>query len=106
MGIPVTFPKPLSEEERLYGRQTVIRSSWSFCTKADIRSVFNHDRKDANGKVIYVPERFTDVFDDLVVHINFLSPRVPVTIVWNWHLPRFDSTRDDQEFQGVWRFAV
>ncbi len=96
-GIPATFANPLSEQERLYGQQTASRSYWSFLTKDDIRCAFNHGRKDANGKEIYVPERFTDAFDDLVVHINFLPPRVPVTIVWNWHLPRLDSMREDQE---------
>jgi hypothetical protein len=32
--------------------------------------------------------------------MNFLPPRVPVTIVWNKHLPQFDSTREDQEFKA------
>ena len=66
----------------------------------DIRYSFNHGSKDANGKKPDVPERFIDAFDDLLVHINFLPPRVPVTIVWNWHLPRFDSTLEDQEFKA------
>jgi hypothetical protein len=89
VGIPSTFVKPLSEQERLYGRQTPSRSYWSFCTKDDIRCVFNHVSKEENGKKPDVPERFIDVFEDLVTHINFLPPRVPVVIVWNWHLPRF-----------------
>ncbi len=99
-GIPATFAKPLSEQERLYGRQTSSRSYWSFCTKDDIHCSFNHGSKDANGKKPDVPERFIDAFHDLQVQINFLPPRVPVTIVWNWHLPRFDSTREDQEFKA------
>ena len=90
----------LTEQERFYGLWTSIRSYWSFCTKNDIRYVFNHDRKDVKGKRIHVPERFKDTFEDLVVHINFLSSRVPVTIVWNWHLPCFDSTCEDQEFKS------
>ena len=76
-----------------------LRAYCSFCTKDDIRCSFNHDRKDTNDKETYVPERFTDAFDDLVVHINFLPSLVPVAIVWNWHLPRFDCTREDQEFK-------
>ena len=98
-GIPATFANPLSEQERLYSRQTSNRSYWSFCTKDNIRYSFNHGSKDANGKKPDVPERFIDAFEDLVAHINFLTPRVPVVIVWNWHLPRFDSTCGDQEFK-------
>ena len=98
-GIPATFAKPLSEQELIYGRQTASRSYWSFCTKDDIRCSFNLDRKDGNGKKPDVPERFIDSFEDLGTHINFLPPRVPVTIVWNWHLPCFGSTREDQEFK-------
>ena len=99
VGIPSTFVKPLSEQERLYGRQTSSRSYWSFCTKDDIRCSFNHGSKDANGKKPDVLERFINAFHDLLVHINFLPPRVPVTIVWNWHLPRFDSTCEDQKYK-------
>ena len=100
VGISATFANPLLEQERLYGRQTSIRSYWSFCTKDDIRCSFNHVRKDANGTNPDIPEEFIDSFHDLQVHINFLPPRVPVTIVWNWNLPRFDSTCEDQEFKA------
>ena len=99
VGIPSTFVKPLSEQERLYGRQTSSRSYWSFCTKDDIRYSFNHVSKDVNDKKPDLPERFVDVFHDLQVHINFFPSHVPVTIVWNWYLPCFDSTREDQEFK-------
>ena len=75
------------------------RSYWSFCTRDDIRCSFNHGRKDGNGKKPDVPEKFLDAFEDLLRHINFLLPRVPVTIVWHWHLPRFDLTREDQEYK-------
>ncbi len=92
VGIPATLS--FSEQERIYGPWTVNRSYWSFCSKNDIRCSFNHDSKDANDKKPGVPERFIDSFEDILCHINFLSPRVPVTIVWNWHLPRFDSTID------------
>ena len=47
----------------------------------------------------YVFQRDSQTSDDLVVHINFLPSRVPVTIGWNKHLPHFDSTREDQEFK-------
>ena len=99
VGIPATFANPLTEQG-LYGLQTSSRSYWSFCTKNDIRCAFNHDSKDVNGKRLHVPEIFTNVVDDLVSNINFLSTRVPVTIVWNEHLPHFDSTCEDQEFKS------
>ena len=79
VGIPVTFC--FSEQERLYGLRYVNRSFWSSCTRDDIRCSFNHDSKDANDKKPDVPEKFIDVFEDLLCHINFLPPRVPVTIV-------------------------
>ena len=64
----------------------------------------NHDAlifsKDADGKRLHVPERFTEAFDDLVVHINYLPPRVPMPIVWNKHLSHFDSTREHQFYQA------
>ena len=101
--IPATFANPLSEQERLYGLRTSSRSYWSFGTKNDIRCAFNHGSKDADGKRLHVPERFTDAFDDLVAHRNYLPPRVPITIVWNKHLPNFDSTREHQVYEA---FAV
>jgi hypothetical protein len=98
---PVTIPATFSfsEQERPYGPRTPSRSYCSFCTRDDIRCSFNHDSKDANGKKPDVPERFIDTFEDLLCHINFLPSRVPVTIVWNWHSPRFDSTCEDQEYK-------
>ena len=47
--------------------------------------------------------REIDAFDDLVAYINYLPPRVSVTIVWNKHLPHFDSTREQQGYKA---FAV
>ena len=76
------------------------RSFWSFCTRDDIRCSFNHGNKNTNDKKTDVPEKFIDAFEDFPDHINFLPPRVPVTIVWNWHLPRFDLTREDQEYKA------
>ena len=67
--------------------------------KNDIRYVFNHDRKDTDDKRLHVPERFTDVFDNLETHINYLPTRVPITIVWNKHLPHFDSTCEHQVYE-------
>ena len=103
VGIPSTFANSLTEQERLYGLWTSSRSCWCFCTKNDIRYAFNHDRKDVNGKRVLVPEIFTVAFDDLVVHIKFLPSRVPVTIVWNKHLPHFNSTCAQQGYKS---FAV
>ena len=100
VGIPATLAYPLTEQERLYGLLSSSRSYWSFCTTNAIRCAFNHGSKDANGKKLHVPEALTDAFEDLVVNINVLPPRVPVTIVWNKHLPHFDSTREDQEFKA------
>ena len=99
VGIPVTFS--FSEQEQLYGLRYVNRSFWSSCTRDDIRYSFNHVSKDANGKKPDVPEKFIDVFEDLLRHINFLPPRVPFTIVRNWHVPRFDLTRADQEYKTL-----
>ena len=106
VGIPATFANTLTEQERLYGLWTSSRSYWSFCTKNDIRCAFNHGRKDADGKMLHVPEIFTDVFDDLVAHINYLPPRVPITIVWNKHLPHFDSTCEHQVYEAFCSSAV
>ena len=53
----------------------------------------------ADGKRLHVPERFTNDFEDLVAHINYMPPLVPITITWNKHLPHFDSTREDQEYK-------
>jgi hypothetical protein len=100
VGIPATFVDDLTEQDQLYGSRTSSRSFWSFCTKNDIRHTFKHVSEGEDGKRLHVPEAFTDVFEDLVVNINVMPPLFPITIVWNRHLPHFDSTREDQEFKG------
>ncbi len=87
----------LTEQDRIYGQWTSIRSWWSFCTK---NGPFGHDIKGTDGKRLHVPETFTDAFEHLVTHINFMPSRFPITIVWNKHLPHFDSTREQQVFKS------
>ncbi len=99
VGIPATVVNTLTKQDQFYGSQTSSRSFWSFYTKNDILNAFIHDSNGADDKRIHVPETFTDTFEDLMVSINVMSPRFPITIVWNRHLPHFDSTREDQDIK-------
>ena len=36
---------------------------------------------------------------DLLVQINTVPSRTPITVVWNKNLPHYDSTRNDQTFK-------
>ena len=53
----------------------------------------------AQGKQVHTREDFIDTFEYLVININIMSPRTPITVMWNKRLPRFDSTLEDQEFK-------
>ena len=98
VGIPAAFVNAFAEHDVPYGIRNTSRSYGSFCTKTDIRRAFS---KMAQGEQVHVPEDFIDAFEYLVININIMPPRTPITVMWNKRLPRFDSTFEDQEFKVV-----
>ena len=82
---------------------TSSRSCWSFFNKTtDIQYVFadfTWDEINKESQKTEPPNGFLDVFMDLIVRINTVPPHTPITVVWNQHLPCYDSTFDNQEFK-------
>ena len=79
-------------KDRQYQR-TLSRSYWSFFNETLFDVFVTLD------PVSKLPNDSFDVFKDLIVHVNTTPPRTPFTVVWNKHLPHYDSTRDNQQFK-------
>ena len=101
VAIPAACVAAFTEHDVPYGMRNTSRSYRSFCTKKDIRRAFS---KTEEGKHIYVPEDFIEAFEYLVINMNIMPPRTPITVMWNKHLPRFDSTLQDQDFKAFTSF--
>ena len=76
------------------------RSLGSFFDEYDLQSAFTYLVRDAHDTTqANLPNVFTSTFETLVNQINITPPHTSVTIVWNEHLPHYDSTCDIQEFK-------
>ena len=60
------------------------RSIWSFISKNSIQRAFFNN----------APEAFVEAMYALVIEINAVPPRTPITVVWDNDLPHYDSTND------------